>query len=78
MLERINLSHLAENATVLVKSFSSLADIKSFVKQLLSNIFETEMLRMCEKAEEWPIVDSYQEFSRYFAVDTHTQLIHLN
>ena len=77
VIERINLANLAENATVFVKSFSSLADIKSFVKDYYQSIFEAEMLRMCDKAAEWPVVDSYQAFSRYFAVDIHTQLVHL-
>jgi hypothetical protein len=78
VLERINLSHLAENATVLVKSFTSLADIKTFVKNYYHTIFEAEMLRMCNKADDWPVVDSYQAFSRYFAIDIHTQLYHLH
>lgn len=77
VIERINLANLAENATVFVKSFSSLADVKSFVKDYYKSIFEAEMLRMCDKAAEWPEVDSYQAFSRYFAVDIHTQLVHL-
>jgi hypothetical protein len=77
-LERINLSHLADNATVLVKSFSSFSDIKSFVKNYYHSIFETEMLRMCDRADDWPIIDSYQTFSRYFAIDIHTQLVHLH
>ncbi|MBA2656109.1 MAG: hypothetical protein H0U70_03895 [Tatlockia sp.] len=75
--QEFNLSHLAANATVLVKSFTSLSDIKSFVKNYYKNIFEAEMFRMFTKAEEWPAVDSYQTFSRYFAIDIHTQLYHL-
>lgn len=78
IFQSINLSQLAENATVLVKSFSSLADIQSFVKNYYQTIFEAEMFRMCDRAEEWPIVDSYQAFSRYFAIDIHTQLVHLH
>ncbi|MBA2652851.1 MAG: hypothetical protein H0U73_11365, partial [Tatlockia sp.] len=76
--EQINLSHLAANATVLVKSFTSLSDIKSFVKNYYHNIFEAEMVRMVNKAEDWPAVDSYDAFSRYFAIDIHTQLYHLH
>ena len=76
--ESFNLAHLAENATVLVKSFTSLADIKAFVKNYYHSIFEAEMSRMCEKATDWPVVDSYQAFSRYFSIDIHTQLYHLH
>ncbi|MBA2711386.1 MAG: hypothetical protein H0U57_12445 [Tatlockia sp.] len=73
-----NLANLAENATVLVKSFTSLAEIKTFVKNYYHNIFEAEMSRMCEKADDWPVVDSYQAFSRYFSIDIHTQLYYLH
>lgn len=78
VLERINLSHLAENATVVVKNFSNLTDIEPFLNHHYPLIFEAEMSRMCDKAEEWPLVDSYQTFKRYFSIETHTQLIHLH
>lgn len=78
VLERVNLSHLTENATVVVKNFKQLSDIKPFVKQYYRPIFKAEMLRMCERAEQWPEVNSFQDFSRYFSVEIHTQLIHLH
>ncbi|MGQ3892303.1 hypothetical protein [Legionella sp. CNM-4043-24] len=78
IMERVSVSHLAENATVIVKNFHNLSEIKPFLKQYYRPIFEAEMLRMCEDPEQWPEVDSYQTFSRYFAVDIHTQLIHLS
>lgn len=78
VLENVSLSHLAENATVLVKNFNILSDIKPFLKQYYHILFEAEMLRMCDNEEQWPMVDSYQTFSRYFTVDIHTQLIHLH
>lgn len=78
VLERVNLSHLAENATVVVKNFHKLSQIKPFLQHYYEPIFEAEMMRMCNNVEEWPLVDSYQAFSRYFAIDIHTQLIHLH
>lgn len=78
VLENVSLTRLAENATVLVKNFTSLSDIKPFLKQYYQILFEVEMLRMCDNEEQWPMVDSYQTFSRYFTVDVHTQLIHLH
>lgn len=78
VLEHVSLHHLAENATVLVKNFKILSDIKPFLKQYYHVLFEAEMLRMCDNEEQWPMVDSYQAFSRYFTVDIHTQLIHLH
>ncbi|MDI9819470.1 MULTISPECIES: hypothetical protein [unclassified Legionella] len=78
VLERVNLAHLAENATVVIKNFSKLSEIKPFLQNNYEPIFEAEMLRMCDNAAEWPVADSYQAFSRYFAIEIHTQLIHLH
>lgn len=78
ILERVDLSQLSENATVVVKNFNQLTDIKPFLHNQYQSIFKAEMLRMCNREEEWPRVESYQAFSRYFAIEIHTQLIHLD
>lgn len=78
VLEKVKVADLAENATVIVKNFRDLAEIKAFVQQYFPIIYEAEMLRMCERAEQWPYVDSYESFSRYFSLDVHTQLVHLD
>lgn len=78
VFERMNLSHLTENATVLVKNFNQLSDVKPFIQQYYRPIFKAEMLRMCSDADQWPDIDTFQMFRRYFAVEIHTQLIHLN
>ena len=78
VLERMNLSHITENATVLVKNFDHLSDVKPFILQYYRPIFKAEMLRMCTDADQWPEIDTFQMFRRYFAVEIHTQLIHLN
>lgn len=78
VLEQVNLSHLSENATVVVKNFNDLSEVKPFLKQYYRPIYKTEMLRMCAEAEQWPQVDSFEAFSRYFVVEIHTQLIHLH
>ena len=77
VLEKVNLADLAENATVIVKKFGDLSEIKSFLRQYYPIIYEAEMLRMCERGDHWPYVDSYESFCRYFAVDIHAQLINL-
>lgn len=77
VLNKVNLTHLAENATVIVKNFAKLADIKPFIQRNYQPIFEAEMLRMCNSAEDWPTVASHEDFCRYFAIEIHTQLIHL-
>ena len=78
VFERMNLSHITENATVLVKNFEHLSDVKPFIQKYFRPIFKAEMLRMCSDADQWPEIDTFQMFRRYFAVDIHTQLIHLN
>lgn len=77
VLERVNLSHLAENATVVIKNFNNLEEIKPFIERYYQPIFKAEMLRMCDQAEQWPAVETFEAFNRYFAIKIHTQLIHL-
>ena len=78
VMERVTLSHLTENATVIVKNFSQLKDIKEFIKEYYKPIFETAMSRMSNQPSEWPAVNSSQSFSQYFAIEIHTQVIHLH
>lgn len=78
VMERVNLTHLVENATVMVKNFTSLKEIKPFLMQYYKPIFETAMSRMSTQSDQWPVVNSFQSFLRYFSVEIHTQLIHLH
>ncbi len=78
VVERITLQHIVEDSTVLVKNFNSLADVKPFVNQYYKAIFKAEMYRMCDQTDIWPKVDSVEDFLRYFLVEIHTQLVHLN
>lgn len=78
IVQQITLSHITENATVLVKNFSNLKEIKMFVKQYYKPIFETAMSRMSNQESRWPTVNSFQTFSQYFAIEIHTQLIQLH
>lgn len=78
VMERVTLTQVAENSTVMVKNFSSLKDIKPFLKQYYKPIFETAMSRMSNQSAQWPQVTSFESFSKYFAIEIHTQLIHLH
>ncbi len=78
ILDQVHVSRLAENSTVVLKSFAKLADIKPFLNQFYKTLFDAEMSRMCGEPDEWPMVNSFETFSRYFAVEIHTQLIHLS
>lgn len=78
ILEKVSLSNLIENSTVMVKNFPILKDIKPFLKQYYKPIFETAMSRFSNQRDQWPVVNSFQSFSQYFSVEIHTQLIHLH
>lgn len=77
IVTKINVNHLAENSTVIIKNFQDLLEIKPFLQENYSLIFNTEMMRMCEDKSLWPVVNSYELFNQYFAVNVHTQLINL-
>lgn len=78
VLEHVTLTRLAENATVLVKNFTDLKTIKSFLREYYPLLFEAEMQRMGSDLAQWPCIDSYAAFCRYFVIEMHTQLIHLH
>ncbi|KGP64139.1 hypothetical protein EP47_10045 [Legionella norrlandica] len=78
VMSRVSLSQITENSTVIVKNFLTLKEIKPFVKQYYKSIFETAMSRMSGQSTQWPQVNSFQLFNQYFAVEIHTQLIHLH
>ncbi|MDI1351660.1 MAG: hypothetical protein PSV35_02660 [bacterium] len=78
IMEKINLSHLTENSTILVKNFSALAAIKPFIQRYYKPLFTTLMGRISNKEKQWPVVDSYASFCKYFVIEIHTQLIHMH
>jgi hypothetical protein len=77
VLERVQLSQLTENCTVVVKNFEQLANVKTFMGQYYAPLFEAEMRRMSSRVDQWPSIQGYEDFNRYFAVQIHTQLVHL-
>ncbi len=74
----VKLSNLEENATVMVKNFSNLTEIKPFIKDFYHPIVLTAMTRITSQFDQWPVINSFQEFRSYFSVEIHTQLIHLH
>jgi hypothetical protein len=77
LVEQMTLSHVTENATVIIKNFKTLNEVHPFLKQYFRPIFKMEMMRVCDSRAEWPAVNSFEEFSRYFLIDVHTNLVHL-
>ncbi|CAM2973844.1 hypothetical protein [Legionella worsleiensis] len=78
IMDRVHLSQLVENSTVIVKNFTNLKEIKPFLKKYYKPIFEMAMSRMSNQSSEWPVVDTFQSFCQYFTVEIHTQLIYLH
>ncbi|WP_133130058.1 hypothetical protein [Legionella yabuuchiae] len=78
ILNTVNLTQISENATVVIKNFNQLTEVKPFIKHYYQPMYKAEMHRMCDETEIWPEVKNYQDFSRYFAVELHTQLVHLH
>ncbi|MDP3706440.1 MAG: hypothetical protein Q8R24_11135 [Legionellaceae bacterium] len=78
LLEKIELSHLTEHATVLVKNSDQISDVAPFLKQNYRPILNAEMVRLSDNAKQWPVMNSFKMFSRYFAVELHTHLVHLH
>jgi hypothetical protein len=78
VIERITLTQLSENATVVVKNFETQLEIQSLLEAHYPTLFNAEMRRMCECSENWPNIHSFSDFNRYFSVEIHTQLVHLD
>lgn len=78
IMEEVNVSHLIENSTLLIKNFNNLAEIKPFLQRDYKLIFAKAMTRISNKAYQWPAMNSLQSFNQYFSVELHTQLIHMH
>ncbi|KTC88486.1 hypothetical protein [Legionella cincinnatiensis] len=78
VVEKIKLTQLEKNTTVLVRDFSNLTEIKPFIQKNFFSISATAMRNILDECEQWPIIDSFQAFNQYFAIEIHTQLIHLH
>lgn len=77
VMERVTLSQLSENATVVIKNFEGQSDIQLLIEHHYRPMFNAEMLRMCDKTDQWPDVNTCRDFNEYFSVEIHTQLVHL-
>lgn len=78
VVTKTDVSQWTENGTAVIKNLENLYDLKPFLRLYYYSIYEAEMQRMCDGLQDWLTIDSYQMFSRYFVIDMHTQLVHLN
>ena len=77
ILDHINATELIENSTVLIKNFQSPVAIEKFLQQYYRSLFSIEMMRMCDKEEQWPALEDFQTFKRYFHIRIHNNLVNL-
>ena len=75
VVERVNVSQLNDNTTVVVKQFKQITEVQPFIQRYYRPIFKAEMLRMGFVSDEWPEIDSFETFNHYFMVEVHTKLI---
>jgi hypothetical protein len=75
IMECVTLNNLTENASVVIKNFDKLTEIKPFLKKYYKSLFATAMSRMCSQRSQWPNIDSFDEFNNYFSIQIHTHLI---
>jgi hypothetical protein len=74
----IDITQWSKEGTIVVKNLGQVYDLKPFLKLYYNEIYEAEMTRMGGCPMDWPMIDSYQMFCRYFAVELHTQLVHMS
>lgn len=77
-IDFLNLSHIQENATLFIKNFGASVNAKRLINHYYRPLYKVEMTRMHDDEKNWPNIDSYQTFNRYFSVDIHSELIHLH
>lgn len=78
ILQTLNLSPTQQSASVLVKRFDKLSDLKPLVQRYCRPVFKHDLMKKAAQLIQWPTASSLQIFHRYFAVEVHTQLVHLH
>lgn len=75
IIDEVTLAQLTENATVILKNFKQLQEIKSFLHSYYKPLFECALKRITTQRKQWPQINTVQEFKQYFAIEIHTQLV---
>jgi hypothetical protein len=63
--------------TVLVKHFDKL-DIKPLLQRYCRPLLQANAVKKTAQVIQWSTMQSWRLFDRYFAVEVHTQLVHLH
>lgn len=78
LFQSLNTTETAQTASVLVKKFDRLADLKPLIFRYCKPLLRQEFMKKASQLIQWPSASSLQTFNRYFAIEVHTQLVHLH
>lgn len=78
IVDQVKLSHLEENASVIIKKFSDIQEIKPFLESHYASIAEQAFSRFLKPYTNGPDINSISAFHQYFFVEVHTQLTNLH
>lgn len=78
ILQAINTSQSGQTASLLVRHYDRLADLKPLAQRYCRPLLKQDFMKKAAQLIQWPSVSSLQMFHRYFAVEVHTQVVHLH
>ncbi|MGV3740594.1 MAG: hypothetical protein ACO1N3_04820 [Gammaproteobacteria bacterium] len=78
VLQALNAPPSTQTASVLVKRFDKLADLKPLVQKYCRPLLKQDFMKKAAQLIQWPSASALQTFNRYFAIEVHTQLVHLH
>lgn len=78
VLQALNASQQSQTASVLVKRFDKLADLKPLVQKYCRPLLKQDFMKKAAQLIQWPSASAMQTFNRYFAIEVHTQVVHLH
>lgn len=64
-------------ATVLVRTLDKL-DFKPLLQRYCKPLIKADLMKKAIQKIQWPTLQSWQMFNRYFAIEIHTQVVHLH
>lgn len=78
LLHNLDISTTNPSTSVVVKYFDKIADLKYLLKHYCRPLLKPDKKKKTAQIIQWPTVSSLQTFHKYFAVEVHTQLVHLH
>ena len=77
VLQALHAQQASQTASVLVKRFDKLADLKPLVHKYCRPLLKQDFMKKAAQLIQWPSASAMQTFNRYFAVEVHSHVVHL-